>query len=174
MLVRFFEITMWKRGLSAAARPGHFGIEFISGSATTWAASIWNVMPWKATLLPDVPVVEVVYVGEVTATELGQAMQETVRLAYESGRRLVLSNCREAQGGHSVGELYFLAEQLQQRTLTQPLRRALVRPADRAAGELVKFFEVSGKNRGLELAVFDDRAAALEWLLNLPAPPQVK
>lgn len=116
--------------------------------------------------------VEVEYRGKLTAAELRTAVEKTIETVKSSGRRLVLGNCRQLEGGHSVVDLFYLADHIRAAAAAPAdFREALVTAVHPDAQELVQFFENTMRNRGMEVRSFPDRATALQWLLEPQAKP---
>lgn len=123
-------------------------------------------MPWCAKILADVPVIETFYSGILTPAELNAAAQETLVLARAHGTNLLLGNCTALEGGHSIVDLFRLAEDLAKSGVGRTLKEAVLPPV--APGEAVKhvqFWETICRNRGIRVRVFADRQAALDWLI---------
>lgn len=122
-------------------------------------------MPWHASLLPDHPIVETRYSGELSATELGAAAGATLELAKTHGTNLFLADCTALVGGHSVFDLYFLADTIRANGFTKMLREAVLLPTLPAPTHNVEFWKTTAINRGFDVRLFSDRADALGWLL---------
>ena len=68
------------------------------------------------------------------------------------------------QGGHGMGDLYFFARKVAALGFSA-LREAVLVPKLPEAGANVSFWEVTAKNHGLTVQLFDDRQAAMAWLV---------
>ena len=93
-----------------------------------------------ASLLPDHPVVEVRYFGQVTAADLTEAFTD----------------------------LNDLVDALSALGMTERFREAVVRPTDVTAAVSVGFWETAGVNRGPAIRTFRTRSEALDWLEGEP------
>ena len=122
-------------------------------------------MPWHATLSPDFPVVETSYSGMVTAPELSQAVKATFELGLTHGVSRFLADCSALVGGHTIVDLYGIAEALTSTQIASTLKEAVLVPALSASAEDVRFWETACINRGMRVRVFQDRQCALDWLL---------
>lgn len=125
-------------------------------------------MPWKVRLLPDHPVIETCYTGRLTPEELATAIRETTGALRTHKVVRLLGDCRELEGGHSVVDLYYLAETMLASGLPVDLKEAVLLPV--AAGtagmaENVKFWETACFNRGFCVRVFENRNDAVAWLM---------
>ncbi len=110
-------------------------------------------MAWHLSLPPDVPIVEITYVGDMTLATLKAALQEALVLAARSNRQLWLS------------DLYFLADALVTHHPRQVLKEAvLLRTRDQSNMGLARFWEITADNRGHKLHCFDQRESTLNWL----------
>ncbi len=76
----------------------------------------------------------------------------------------MLTDTRELQGGHSLADLYFLSDWLVQQQAFR-LREAVLMPVSAAVQDNARLWETACFNRGLNVKVFNDRDAALTWLL---------
>ena len=122
-------------------------------------------MPWTARVLPESPIVETCYIGALAAPELADAIAETTELAKQSGTLLLLGDCTELAGGHSLADLFFFVESVTADGGLAGVREAILLPELPESTEMVRFWETACLNRGFSVRVFDDRQAALEWLL---------
>lgn len=121
-------------------------------------------MTWTVAVNPLGPFLAVVYTGTVTPEELKQSAAETLDLARSHNIVRVLADTRGLQGGHSLADLYFLSDWLVQKQAFR-LREAVLMPVSAAAQDNARLWETACFNRGLNVKVFNDRDAALTWLL---------
>jgi hypothetical protein len=119
-------------------------------------------MPCSVSLNTDASHAEAVYFGTLTAADLEAAAREIMALMQGSNTMLLLADCTGVVGGHSVFDLYALADWL--RTYAPRVREAVVLPTLDLAAENVRFWETTCRNRGLAVRIFNDRERALEWL----------
>jgi hypothetical protein len=122
-------------------------------------------MPWKISIHPDGPVVETSYSGILTMDELFDAALETLSVAKAHGITLLLGDCSALEGGHSVFNLYDLADRVLATGLDHSFREAVIVPDVPESAQLVKFWETTCINRGITVQIFNDRQRALDWLL---------
>jgi len=121
-------------------------------------------MTWTVAVNPLGPFLAVVYTGTVTPEELKQSAAETLDLARSHNIVRVLADTRGLQGGHSLADLYFLSDWLIQKQAFR-LREAVLMPVSAAVQDSARLRETACFNRGLNVKVFNDRDAALAWLL---------
>lgn len=122
-------------------------------------------MPWSVSHSADLDAVVTVYAGVLPAEDLGQAVAATIALAGQKGTTRFLADCASLEGGHSVSDLYGLAELLEASGLPWAIREAVVLPQLAAAAEDVRFWETVCLNRGHTVRVFGERAEAEAWLM---------
>lgn len=122
-------------------------------------------MPWAIHLHPELPIIEASYSGRLSADELTDSVRQFGVLARESSRRLLLSDCTTLEGGHSILDLYGLADTVLAGGENHLLsKEALILPSLPDSAEKVSFWETVCYNRGLNVRVFVDRRSALDWL----------
>lgn len=123
-------------------------------------------MPWQVSVHSDPVVIETRYAGAISPSDLQNAVRETLALAKTHASQRFLSDCGDLIGGHSVFDLYFLADALQQSGLPHPVREAVLLPGLPEPEANVRFWETTARNRGIDARLFVDRASALAWLLS--------
>lgn len=106
--------------------------------------------------------IECVFAGHFNPRDLSTAAEQVLAAAREHDTRCVLADCTGLVGGHTLTDLYALAESVGPGR--QDLREALLLPTSKQAAEYVRFWEDVCRNRGMAVRVFEDRAAALAWL----------
>jgi hypothetical protein len=122
-------------------------------------------MPWTLTHWPDLAVIETVYSGRIGASELRSAVESTISAFRSTGALRVLSDCTRLEGGHSIVDLYALVDLLGSLALPASFREAILLPQQPFAAEDVRAWETFCVNRGILVRVFQDRQAALDWLV---------
>jgi hypothetical protein len=108
--------------------------------------------------------VRTAYAGRMSPEELRAAIEATLALARERQCLRFLADCSALEGGHSAVDLYRMAEALSAAGLDRRLREAVVLPRGTPATEDVRFWETACLNRGFNVRIFPDEAAALPWL----------
>ena len=119
-------------------------------------------MPCSVTFDAEASHAEATYFGRLTASELEAAAGEIMALMQASNTMLLLADCTGVVGGHSVFDLYALADWL--KACAPRVREAVVLPTLDLAAENVRFWETTCRNRGLAVRIFNDRQSALDWL----------
>jgi hypothetical protein len=122
-------------------------------------------MPWQVQLLPQQPIVETLYAGHLTSEELHAAVTASLQEAKTHRVTRLLSDCTTLEGGHNFADLFDLAENLQNDDFAFSLREAVLLPPTGPGVEMVKFYETTCRNRGLEVRIFTDRTQAIAWLM---------
>jgi len=122
-------------------------------------------MPWRTSVHPDLPIVETCYSGVLSQPELATAISETLALAHARGLNLFLGDCTALVGGHSVVDLYFLADALAASGLGHTIKEAVLLPGLPDSAENVRFWETACYNRGFKVKIFLDRESAIKWLM---------
>jgi hypothetical protein len=102
--------------------------------------------------------------GRITATELGAAARHVVQQARSHGMCLLLSDCTDLLDGHTVIDLYDVADWLAADRTGPRFTEAIVMPISPLAAAKVRFWELACHNRGLSVRLFGRRAEALAWL----------
>jgi hypothetical protein len=120
-------------------------------------------MNWKTSYHDTEKVVELVYSGAVSRSELSTSAAAVLEIARSHGANRVLADCSDMHGGHSIADLYFLSDWLLEVRAIR-IREAVVLPAEAASSELARFWETTCNNRGLRVRVFDHRETAQRWL----------
>lgn len=119
-------------------------------------------MPCCVSLDPLQPHAEATYSGTLTAAELKAAAGEIMALMQKSQTTRLLADCTDIKGGHSVFDLYELADWI--KAHAPQMREAVVLPALDLAADHVRFWETTCRNRGIAVRIFNDRDSALRWL----------
>jgi len=122
-------------------------------------------MPWHASIHPELPVIETFYSGVITQSELTEAVMENISLVNEHGIFRLLGDCTALEGGHSIFDLYYLVDTVISAGIPGNLKEAVILPSLQASAEKVKFWETACLNRGFKVRLFQDRASALDWLM---------
>ena len=121
-------------------------------------------MPYSATYLPDEDVVSIVYEGEVEPADGPGAIAASGELAERHGCRRFLADCSSVSVDVTLFDVLAFVEMIVSAPPGPGLREAVVLPLDATAADRIQFFETACRNRGMNVRVFPDRAAALAWL----------
>ena len=120
-------------------------------------------MPDTATFDPDHGLIRVTYAGVVTANELQLALRDVVRLCRETDRLKVLADCTQMTGGHDLFDLMELIANFEARGVPHTFKEAVLMRGQLNRRE-IEFYETAALNRGFNVRIFEDEAAALAWL----------
>jgi len=124
-------------------------------------------MPWRVQYSETQDIVEVVYWGETSASDVRDAAVEAITLAKEHEATFGLVDCLEQTRTGSVLDLYELPALYDHEGLSRTIRMALVEPRDPKVRDLAMFYETVCKNRGWQIQTFPTREVALDWLLSV-------
>lgn len=120
-------------------------------------------MPWSVTFFEADNVVETRYEGSLTPDDLRDAVTETIRVSVAHQCRFLVGDCTTLEGGHSISDLYAMAS-LVEAAQAGPFKEAVILPQLTAPQHDVRFWETTCFNRGINVRVFGDHAAAWTWL----------
>jgi len=120
-------------------------------------------MPWNVQYHAELQIVEIRFIGQLTSQELHAALEQAIASSHHHDTYRCLADCSELQGGHSIVDLFNLADMLAALQLPR-FREAVLMPQLAASRELISLWETACFNRGLQVRVFESRPVALEWL----------
>ena len=122
-------------------------------------------MPWTYEHNQTLQLVEVVYKGYITASDLRESTSEFIALEKEKGLNRFLINTTEMKLDSSLMDIYKLpTEQYIEENADRQGRVAIVPPTCPRTKGAVRFYETVCKNRGWIVQVFSERQAAVDWL----------
>jgi hypothetical protein len=116
-------------------------------------------------LLPDLPIVEMVVDGILTAEEGAQSMGEGMRLSAENGVWATLADFTHMRRTASGGDIVALADAAANAGLPPEWCEAIILPIEPNAAVWAQLWEAAAVNRGLKVKSFHDREDAIAWLL---------
>jgi hypothetical protein len=122
-------------------------------------------MPWKIVYHPVERIVETRYEGTLPPEDLVDAAAHTLATARDHRTQLLLADCTGLTGGHSIMDLYAIADLIESLEPKDRPKEAVLLPRDALSAQDVGFWENLCRNRGILVRVFDDRAAAVAWLV---------
>lgn len=122
-------------------------------------------MPFELNTLPDLAAIELKIWDRLTIAELRSLTAQVIKLAAATGYRRALADCRDYLGGASLGEVYFLADDVTRRPVAERGIEALISPSDPLAAADVEFYASAARTRGTDARTFAERQAAVQWLL---------
>lgn len=104
------------------------------------------------------------YADQLSPSELIDSVLAGVALGRQHGTLRYQCDASRLVGGHSVFDLYALAEQLHAIGVPPGTREALIVPPQPAPAVDAAFWETVCRNRGYAVCSFLDRDAAITWL----------
>lgn len=120
--------------------------------------------PWRASYLPDLAALFVVFEGQVSSVSLTDVAQSVLQLARHHDTKRVLVDCGGIEGGYSFVDLYLLAQTLGTSEEARAMRAAILLPRLYDSGFFVRFWAMTSRNRGLNCRLFETTAEARAWL----------
>jgi hypothetical protein len=122
-------------------------------------------MPYKVSYNEKLKTVDVLFDGVVTQEELFDMLREVTSMAYHHSTSRFFSDCTTMEGGHSIFDLFFLINAYETAEIPKPMREAILIPLLPAAQKEVEFYETACQNRGYNVKLFDNREAAIKWIV---------
>ena len=122
-------------------------------------------------LLPDLPIVEMVVDGVLTADDGAEAMQTGLDLSMTHDIWATLADFTHMRQTAPAGDIVALAEVLANLGVEDRWREAVILPSDPTSAVWVHLWETAAVNRGLAVRAFHDRDEAVTWLLAPDAAP---
>jgi len=130
-------------------------------------------MPWTVEYAPDRALAVVTAFGEMRDEDARAQTFETVYLLKRNQATAVLVDYSDAVPGVSLATLYWLPDYATQLGAPWDARVAFVLPRGRDPLESRQFLPLAFKNAGYDVRLFDDKAAAENWLALAPPPPHL-
>jgi hypothetical protein len=125
-------------------------------------------MPFEINVVPEISVMEIRIWDKLTLENVQSMSNEVSSLARTTGIGRVLVDCRDYQGGVSLGEIYFHAKGVTERTPDTRRPQAFIAPASSRVLADVEFYALAARNRGTPVEIFPTREAAMQWLQVTP------
>jgi len=122
-------------------------------------------MPWQLHYVAEQDFIDSELFGQLTAAELTEGVATGLQEGNARGTSRYLCDASRLTGGHSIFDLYALAERLHDMGMPFGAREALVIPRQPIQALDASFWETLCRNRGFEVRSFLDRETALAWLL---------
>jgi len=122
-------------------------------------------MGWNINFSEENKLVEIKYFGIVTKKDLEEAFSGAVELWKEHNTFLILSDCREMEGGHTLSDLFGLIGELQNVDVLRNMKEAVILSKDDDSAGNVEFWETACMNRGFKVRIFSEEEEARKWLL---------
>ena len=125
-------------------------------------------MPWHAEHDPELNIIHVIYAGRLTAEDFKQGTRSVIDLANAFDTHLILIDDTRLEAAVSKLDIYEMPQTYDDMNGTRGSRMALILPPSGQIRKDVLFYETVCRNRGWFVKSFDDRQAALDWLLRKP------
>jgi hypothetical protein len=122
-------------------------------------------MPWSVNFNPSLGIIEEVFYGLVTASELTEATSQRISLQKETSITKILNDVSDIKLEASVIDiLNFPDKQYPEENVDRKTRMALILPKCNKARNMAEFFMTASLNRGWTVRPFEERQSALNWL----------
>jgi hypothetical protein len=125
-------------------------------------------MPWRVEYAPETDMVVVTAAGEIRNEDATAQAAEAIRLAKQHLASLILLDYSDALSEVSLPSLYGLPDYFSRLGMPGNARLAMVLPRTRYRIEIYQFFQLVSRNAGYNLELFEAKAAAEEWLAQVP------
>lgn len=124
-----------------------------------------TAMAWSSKFKSELGIVETVYRGPTTRTDIRKGTTAAISAAKQAGTTRYLVDVADMDLAATMMDLYDLpASQYESDQLDRRSRIAILSPKDERAREATRFYEVACVNRGWSVKVFADREEAMGWL----------
>ena len=122
-------------------------------------------MPWTYKHNQTLQIVEVVYEGCITASDVREITSEFIALEKEKGLNRFFIDTTEMKLEASLLDAYRLpTEQYIEEKADRLGRVAIIPPTCPKSKEVVRFYETVCINRGWMVRIFSERQEAIDWL----------
>ncbi|NTW48295.1 MAG: hypothetical protein HGB19_00905 [Chlorobiales bacterium] len=122
-------------------------------------------MPVTSRFNEEINVIETVYSGNTTLTEIQEALKEILELSHKHQVTRFLADCTHLENGTSILDSYEFAKVVEKIPNIHLLKEAFILPLVKETIEGIKFFETTARNRGINILVFSHREDAIKWLM---------
>jgi hypothetical protein len=121
-------------------------------------------MPFEVKPSPALSAIEITLWGVLTIDELRSMAAAVIDLAVETRFRRALADCRDYLGGASLGEVFFLTQDVSNRPINERGIEAFIAPTDARTAAEVEFYVNTARAHGTRVQMFATRDAAIQWL----------
>ncbi|MFZ2726764.1 MAG: hypothetical protein WAX77_10975 [Methylococcaceae bacterium] len=101
----------------------------------------------------------------VSSSDLSDSAHATLELVKTHEIYRIFCDCTQLEGGHSITDLYLLADAIMTSGIAHKLKEAVLLPNLPTPIENAKFWENTCFNRFIVVRIFDDKGYATQWLL---------
>ena len=124
-----------------------------------------NNLPWIYEHNSALQIIEVIYTGDITASDLRESTSELIALGKEKGINRFLVDTTKMKLDAKLVDLYHIpTQQYVEEKADRQGRVAVLLPTSTREKKAVEFFETVCRNRGWLVQVFSERQEALYWL----------
>lgn len=123
-------------------------------------------MPYTITYLQAYNIIEKVYSGKLSPEHLVEIVDETHKMMKETGAKKVIADCSDLTEGYTAFDLYYLMEKISHLQIDPYSSEAIILSTNPDTSKNLLFFETLATNNGYKCKTFENRAAAMEWLLS--------
>lgn len=109
-------------------------------------------------------IIELKYFDIVTKDDLVNAFKGAEKIFFEKRTTLILSDCREMKGGHTLFDLFGLIEELGKVDILRSIKEAVLITVNSETIANIEFWEIACRNRGFNVRIFNNQEEALKWL----------
>ena len=109
-------------------------------------------------------IIELKYLDIVTKDDLVNAFKGAEKMSLEYSTMLILSDCRDMKGGHTLFDLFGLIEELGKADILRSIKEAILISVNSETVANIEFWETACGNRGFNVRIFDNQEEALKWL----------
>ena len=122
-------------------------------------------MPWSVQYNHSLGIIEEVFSGLVTATELRESVSRRIALEKETGATKILVDAAEIELDATAFDVFdFPNKSYADQGANRQNQMALVMPTYSRARETADLFVIACKNRGWFVQGFAERQHAIDWL----------
>ena len=128
-------------------------------------------MPWTMQHFEGTQVLVMGYQGKITAEELQEANRQALQVLMERKLSKVMVDCSTAQASMPILDVYKLPNLYVAEDMPRTIRVAMILPKDGYKREIYGVYEDACRSRGYQVQLFDDSAAAWNWLKDKGVSP---
>jgi hypothetical protein len=125
-------------------------------------------MTWRIEFDEKLGVIHCVYAGTVTVEDYKKGALETIALAKKHNIHRILIDDSELKSTVSTMEIYDMPNLYETADANRRSKWALILPPEGPIRDDVNFYVTMCLNRGWFVKTFEDRRAAIDWLLSDP------
>jgi len=125
-------------------------------------------MPWNLQYDQPTQIIEITYIGQVTISELREAVSSRVAMQQKTGSTRILADASGVDKAPSLVDVFDLPTKLfPEKGSNRQTKIALILPLIKEPKEIAEFLETASVNRGWLMKVFEKRHSAIAWLTQI-------